>query len=383
MANSLTALNPEVWKSMVQAYLNKMLVAKEISTVRSEVNQYGDQINFPEVTDVRVQSYTQGTDLTIDPITATQSSLIVDQSKAVTFPLDPVQKKQALADYGATLVRQSAYQLRNNMDQHCLATGVSAASSTVAGSSLGVSDIISKVSDVHAQLMRNNAADGALFGVVDPERASLMSQAIIANGFNLADAQLMNGKFGSALGFDWYVSNNLKYSVTMTNDTQPTAGDTLTIAGVTWTCVADGTAASAGEVNIGADLADWKTIIVKAINGTTSTDYVDVSTANRRKLQNAQVTAAAFSSDDCTITGYGKLSASETFTAATNVFGTETTNMLFGQKGAISLAMQIEPELYIQPESAQPVDNYITISVWGDKVFSRDVDRLVKLSCNA
>lgn len=104
MANSLTALNPEIWKSMIQDYLNNMLISKAVANVKCEaLLSSGDQVNFPYVNDVRVQSYTQGTDLTMDTLTATQDSLTIAQSKAATFVMDPVQEKQALAAYSATL----------------------------------------------------------------------------------------------------------------------------------------------------------------------------------------------------------------------------------------------------------------------------------------
>ena len=384
MANSLTALNPEIWKPMVQDYLNNSLVSMAVCNTKCE--EYltsGDRVNFPYTTDVRIQSYSQGTDLTIDDVTATQDYIDIDQSKAVTFVMDPVQEKQALANYGADLAYQAAYQLRNNIDQQTINSGVTAASSTIVGGTLTSSTIISKMTDAYAQLQRNNATDGEMFAILDPERTALLSQTFIANGFSLGDNTLRQGFSGNALGFDVYTSNNLKYSVGLTVDTQPTATDTFTIAGVTWTCVADGTAANAGEINVGADLADFQAIFVKAINGTTSADYVDVSVANRRKLQNAQVTAGAFATNVSTITGYGKLSGSETFTAATNIFGTETTNALFGRKGAMSLAIQMQPELYINQEPKQIARNYITHTLFGTKTFVRDADRVVKMSMNA
>lgn len=387
MANTLSALNPEVWKPIVQDYLNNMLIARQVCNTKCEaLLSSGDQVNFPFINDVRVQSYAQGTDLVADAIAATQSSLIVDQSKAAIFVMDPVQEKQALANYGMQLAYQSAYVLKNNIDQHMLATGVTGAAGTVVGGTLDASTMYSKMTDVRAVLSRQNATDGELFAVLDPERIALVEQSFVANGFNLADSTLKNGFAGNLNGFRVYTSNNLKYSVTLTMDTQPTNLDTITVYGVTWTWVTDGTAANPGEINIGADLADAKAILVSAINGTAPPavgDYVDVSVANRRVYQNAQVTEAAFGGNLSVFTAFGKISASETFTAATNVFGTETSNLLFGRMGAISLAMQMMPDLYIREEPLQLAKNYITHTLWGDKVFTRDEKRLVKMSINA
>jgi hypothetical protein len=386
MANAITALNPYIWTSVVQDFLNASLVATEICNTKCEAYlTSGSRVNFPYMSDVRVQSYTQGTDLTVDALTATQDYLDVDQSKVVVFAIDPVQEKQSLANYGIEMARQATFQLRNNIDQAVLASGVSAAGSTVAGGTLTTSTLVSKMTDVYSTLARKNAVDGELFAVVDPETASLLSQTFIANGFNIADNTLRNGFAGMAVGFSVYVSNNLLNTVVLTMDTQPTNTNTMTILGVTWTWVTDGTAAAAGEINIGGDVADAKLILVTALNGTTpptAGDYVDISTANRRIYQNAQLTASAFSTHACTITAYGKIAATETFTAATNVFGTETTALLFGRKGAVSLAIQMQPELTIAQEPKQRAKNWMTSVLFGTKTFVRDAQRLVKMTRN-
>ena len=105
---------------------------------------------------------------------------------------------------------------------------------------------------------------------------------------------------------------------TLTMDTQPTVGNTMTIGASVYTFTTDGTAAAEGEIDVGADLADCKTLVVAAINGT------DHNTAN------ASVTAATFSGDDCVLTAIIKgtaansVATTETFTAATNIFDAAT-----------------------------------------------------------
>jgi len=381
---AITALNPENWRPMVQDFLNNQLVVKPISRTefRSELTD-GDVIHWPYVSTVRVQDYTTYTDVTVDAGNAVDESMNIDQSRVATFKIDQVDKKQ-MKDKGfpAKMAREAAYALANDIDQKVLKEGTDNANNSVTGGTLTVSNLYSKMTDAKAELVRAKGADGRLFAVLDPERIALLSQTFVANGFDEADNSLRNGFKGRAAGFDIYESNNLATSVGLTVDTQPTATDTFTIAGVTWTCVADGAAASAGEINVGADLADFQAIFVKAINGTTSTDYVDVSTENRRKLQAAGVSAGAFATNVSTITGYGKLNGSETFTAATNIFGTETSNLLTGKVGAMSLAMQMMPELYVTQEPKQLVKNYITHTLFGKKVFYRDADRLCKITIN-
>ncbi len=106
---------------------------------------------------------------------------------------------------------------------------------------------------------------------------------------------------------------------TLTMDTQPTVGNTMTIGTTIYTFTTDGTAATAGEIDVGADVADAKTLVVAAINGT---DGINVA--------HPLVTAAAFVGDDCVITAKVKgvsgdlIATTETFTAVTNVFDAAT-----------------------------------------------------------
>ena len=106
---------------------------------------------------------------------------------------------------------------------------------------------------------------------------------------------------------------------TLTMDTQPTADDTMTIGTKVYTFTTDGTAAADGEIDVGADLADAKTLVVAAINGTDGNNDAHTS-----------VTAAAFAGDDCVITASTKgtagdaIATTETFTAGTNVFDAAT-----------------------------------------------------------
>lgn len=387
-SNTFASLNPEMWKPMVQDYLNALLVANKICNVKCEaLLSSGDQVNFPYINDVRVQNYTPGTELTIDSYTSTQDSLIVDQSKVATVYIDPQEEKQALARYAVSLAKQSAFQLSQNIDQSVIAEGITSAANTITGGTLAAADMFQLMTNAYSTLFRNNAMGSPMFALIDPEREALISQNFVANGFQVADNTLRNGFRGAINGFNVYVTNNLPYAQSFTMDTQPTANDTIRIAGVTWTFVASGTAANPGEISRGANLAAAQANLVDAINGTGTPGagtYIDVSVNNRRIYQNSQVAAAAFTVGNVmAVTAFGRISGAGTMTAGTNVWGTETSNLLFGTEGAISMAIQMQPELYEKPEPRMLGKNYLTHTLYGKKVFYRDTFRLVKASINA
>ena len=389
MANAITALNPEQWKTSIQDYLNKMLIATEICNTKCEAFlSSGDQVNFPYVSDARVQSYTQGTDLTIDDMTATADSLSVDQSKAVTFVMDPVQEKQAIADYGSKQSYQAAFQLRNIIDQTVLETGVDAIGNSITGGALTTGTILSKMNSAYAALGRANATDAEMFAVIDHERAALLTQTFVANGFTEADSTLRNQFRGRAAGFNVFVSNNLPVSQDLTLVTIPTASDTMEIAGITFTWVAAASASAAGDISIGANITASKANFLLMIAGTatgSAATYVDVSAEDRKTMQNMQLEATAFAAVTAnlsTLTAFGKIGMTEDITPADAVVGTETGTLLFGRMGAISLAIQMKPELYIREEPKQISRNYITHALFGTTVFHRDEKRLAGVTYN-
>jgi hypothetical protein len=385
MANTLTGIIGQSWKPMVQDFLDNKLVARSVANVGYPTEKDGNTINWAYTPSQRAQTYTYGSNLTSDAVTSVNSTMSLDQTFASVFTEDTTQNRQATTEWVPQQAKQSAYSLANRVDQYSINKGVTLANSnnTVAGGSVTSTTINSILSTARARLDEANAGVGVPFIIASPARISDMALAQIANGFNLADEALNNGFVGlNSIGFKVYLSNNLPSAVTLTVDTQPANLETFTIKGVTWTCVTDGTATNPGEVNIGADLADFKTIFVKVINGTSSADYVDVATDSRRVYQNQQLAATTFSGDTCAITGYGRLNPSETFATATNVFGTVTTQMLAGLTGSISLGIQREIFSEATSEPLQFAINHKTGVLFGATVFHRDTFKLAKITHN-
>lgn len=118
-----------------------------------------------------------------------------------------------------------------------------------------------------------------------------------------------------ALAVEGTALNAVEATVVLTIAAQPTAGDTMTIAGKRYTFVANGQDDLEGEVTIGTDLATAKTAIIAAIKGT-----------DGHNTENEYITCGTFSTNDLTITAKvaGALANSygttETFTNVGNIF---------------------------------------------------------------
>lgn len=110
----------------------------------------------------------------------------------------------------------------------------------------------------------------------------------------------------------------VKGTVSLTMDTQPTAGDKVTLGEKVYTFVPVGTDTADGEVSIGDDLAGAQGNLFMAINGT-----------DNLNTPHPLVRAVAFDANVCVITALiggtaGNIASTETFTAGTNVFNHAT-----------------------------------------------------------
>jgi hypothetical protein len=149
--------------------------------------------------------------------------------------------------------------------------------------------------------------------VIDGETVSIGSDIYEL----LADAiQSLTDPGNIAVDITGYVDGSV---VTLTIDTQVSPGDTMTIEGVGYTFVPEGTANADGEIGIGTDLATCQAAIVAAINGTD--DYNDA---------HPLVSCGDFASDDAIITVFvggvagDAYTVTESFTAGTNIFSGAT-----------------------------------------------------------
>lgn len=388
--NNLTNLNAEWWESTIQFFLNNMLVAREICNTKEEsLLVSGQTVNFPTVNDLTVGNYAQGTDVNPQALSASNSLLTVNQSKIVSFIVDPVQEKQATSKYVTVMAQQAAFRLANEIDKQVLNDCSTLAATQIVQGAVNPSTLFGVFTTAYAQLFYNNATDRELFVVMDATRLGYLTQTFINGGFQQADQKLEDGfspYAGRANNFKVYVSNNLPSTVALTLAVNPTAGDFFVLAGATWTFRTNGAAVAAGDISIGGSAAATQAIVVNAINGTGTpgaSTYIDQVAAKRTVYSNNNVLASAFATNVSTITAVGPLNQSSTFTSTSNLFGTATTVMIFGSMGAPSLVVQMLPSLYIHPLQYQIGLNYMTHTLFGHTVFSRDTFRLVNVVINA
>jgi len=224
ISNDVSAIQPEIWSTMVQVPLYKSLVALEVSNMRlSDTLKNGDIINVPRFADLTVQTYTPGTTISATAQDWAFDSLNVSSFKHVTFYVDDPRSLTLNIDQARELATEAAYQLKDTIDQDVFKniTGadgfvpvddadIFSGGTNAKPVSAGTANIIQIFAGARKVLRNRNVEEtGDWVAVVTPKIAADIEIKTANVGFNVADSTLRNGYAGDFLGFQVYVSNNL------------------------------------------------------------------------------------------------------------------------------------------------------------------------------
>lgn len=223
ISNDVSAIQPEIWSSMVQVPLYKSLVAMEVANTRlSDTVKYADTVHVPRFGDLSAQTYTPGTTITATAQDWAFDTLVVSAYKHVTFYVDDPRSLTVNVDQARELATEAAYRLKDAIDQHVFANITGADGFTPADDadvlggtnakpvSAGTANIIQIFAGARKILRERNVEEtGDWACVVTPKIAADIEIKAANVGFNVADATLRNGYAGDFMGFQVYISNNL------------------------------------------------------------------------------------------------------------------------------------------------------------------------------
>lgn len=391
MANDLQHLTNELWSRRMQKWLKKSPVFYAIANMEErEALNVGDTVHRPYTSDFQVNTYTKGTAVTIQDVTTTDESLLINVTKEVSFYIDAIDKIQNLYDAMDEMSQKAAYRLGNDIDGDFLSEVENATYDFDDGDidgtagnaiTLSTSNTVKTFSLLKAMMNKGNIEGDKFWDVViDPASASFIEQQVVASGFSTADLTLKNGYAGDFLGFKVFVSNNLLHETVLTATGNVSADDTVTVGGVTFTFKASPSAA--GEVDLGADAATSLDNLDAAITGGAGagTAYIALSAADRRTLTNLRVDC---DNTDTTLTiktsGYAAISESLTNVTA----GDTRVKCLAQRRGAIDMVIQKYPTAQINKVDDKLGYNIITFDLYGIKTFQEGKDRMVELNLKA
>lgn len=391
----------EQYVDRYQDTFHKVLVARMIANYRLESNlQQGDTVHrfALDMSGVQVRTITPLVDRTIDPITNSDETLVIDQYKGTTFPVSRWEKTlQKNPDLGLLYGREAGILVAEYVDATILAevqnatlafdTGdLTTTASSGTPITLSTTNVVQMVTQAKAKLGAARVRGGNMAWVLDDYALSIMTQHVIGRDTSLADSFYQNGRSGTVLGDDVMVSDNLTGEAVAGIATQVTANDTVTVAGVVFTFVASPSVA--GHVDIGSDVDVSRANLAAAINGGAGagTAYIEISAANRATLNALRIVATNDNSaNTLTIvgTGSGRLAVGETFTDGTDAWTKNFIHAFYGKKGCIDAVIAAEVDMMMRAEPKQDTMNIFNDVIFGVKTFADGAKKMLDVQIAA
>lgn len=316
--------------------------------------QGGRKVHKPIIGFAEMQDYT--------PLSATSSSqnvsteneeLTVDRAthaQSIHINIDDTEKAQ-LKDqdlesrYGADL----GYAMKDAVEKRWVDNITSGANIGSSSSPIDFSgaNILDTVEEGLGVVDVNDVMDLDRVILVGPRAYRAIEKATANRETKLGDTTYMNGlAMRQLMDAKLVKSNNLPWSATLTLGANPTDGDSITIAGVTfnfWDDVADHVDGTY-TIHIGANATGTADNLVNALSGggTAGTDYVVGSLTAQRKLKRNRKIAGTNTSGTIAFTGYGDVSTGADFTSGSNAWSAQLSSMFFTAVGATDLALQLD-----------------------------------------
>ena len=384
MANNLSAFTPEYWSARTQRLLKKKLIAREIANFEEQSTlRDGDMVHRPYYSDVVVNDYTKGVDVTVQDVAATDEYLLVNKSKEVTVYIDAIDVKQNKYDAANKYIDRMTYALKKDIDgaflkevlnaQYLVDDAVVSWGNAGDPISVSVSNAFKMFTLTEAMMNSNDIEDTKpWFYVITPDVKASIQQTNLVNWFQQADAALRGtlkgvGYLGTWGNFNIFVSTNVAHSNKVTVSSLA-AADTLTINGVTITFAAAPAAAWECKPTLAA--------LKGMLNGVMATagDYVEFAAADRAKLIAAWVSAIDDGTDVTIVTN-----GSVTYAQSGVTLGGQVAHCWAGQYGCTDLVIQKDVEIQKNKEPKKTGYNYLAWTLYGVKTFVEWAKRCIEV----
>lgn len=220
---SVATFTPEIWSKKLLSSLKKNLVIAAPGVVNrdyeGEINEAGDTVTINSVSRPTISTYVPGsTTIVPETLTTAQRQLVVDQAKYFAFEVDDVDKRQALGGAMEEATLEASYGLKDVADQYMegimragASNSPSAAVSIVAGTSANKVVYESLLIPMKVKLDEADVPEDGRFAIIPPwvHGFLLLDDRFIRADATGQAAASINGKVGTAAGFDIRVSNNL------------------------------------------------------------------------------------------------------------------------------------------------------------------------------
>ena len=314
------------------------------------ISETGYKAHRPILSHPQVGTYTPPEDISFEEKAATKETLEVDTFEYAAEDIDITESKQSPYD----LLGQSLLSIRrglmNGVEQKFLSE-ITNAEHDISGSPVEVTtvNILDILEEAEGKLGSFDAPYETAMraAVLGPRTVARLRRAKSDRESRLGDSVLANGVVGPWQGWTVVQSNNLPWSATLELAANPSDGDTVTIAGVTFEFQDDLDDVTTGNVGVlrNASAVDTsRAALVACINdsGTAGTTYVQMGAKEnfiiRRKRR---ITATNDNSnDEMTLAGFGDIAVSDDLTDTTDCWADQQLESVFMIRGAIDMVLQ-------------------------------------------
>lgn len=383
MANTLTALNKKKYTKTIQALLISKSVALGLANreLEGQMND-GNTIANPTTSFLSIQQYVVGSTVSYDDIVTGEETLVINDMPTVAFVLDQVEEDDAGYNIKMDTQENVAKLLREYFDGKFFAQYVNFTSTYNSGVATVISNTnaYDTASDAMAGLYNNGVDTDSTVLVIDEfYKAKLGSQAVNSR-FTLGDETMKAGWTAmDVAGSRIVIANNLTCIGSFNlGGATITAGNTVTIAGVTFTAVA-AIGATPGNVLIGASNTTFAANLASAINGsvgagTTYVNFTDKTRAN--KLRGMTASASTTTVTLTSTRGFrGVSSFSKVVSDPLNKFGQFVTYGIGMQRGSINAVLRPELKTASGRIPGTYRYEYLTSTRFGLKMFASGAER--------
>jgi N4-gp56 family major capsid protein len=222
---------PEVWSASLLTSLKKALIYAQPNIVNrdyeGDIANAGDTVRITSISRPTISDYVPGvTSITPEPLTDTQRTLVIDQSKYFAFEVDDVDARQAMGNVLSEGMREAAFALAELADRFVagLYTGVQAANNlgtvAVTTGDLAYTQLVQLASRLHTA----NVPDDMRWVVIPPWYHALLLEntKFTDQSASGQPSAAVNGSVGRVAGMEILMSNNVP---------NPTGDDYAVIAG--------------------------------------------------------------------------------------------------------------------------------------------------------
>lgn len=393
MANSLTSLNPSFWAREAQRslFVDNKAMAIANTTLRNLVAGEGSTVYRTILSYPSSATYTPGTDITNQTITGSSESLSIATWLASKVTIDDTEKKQSIIDIGTLVAKRMMENHNNDIEQAVLAEISNAkwslddgAIGGTSGSNMSINtgNIAQVFTAADTKLDATDAPKAGRTACVGTHFLNILKLQQANRNTVFGDGVNTRGVVTNLFGWDILYTNNLPYSATLTMATLPTHGDTVTIAGVTFTF--QDTLNATGSVHITSSASTQVTSFVAALNApktsvaeSTNAGYTKVSDEDAFLLADKRRIAAVDGTTTIAITGYGDIVVSETLSAAADVWSSQLQKSLFCVRGCIDQIVQIPPQIEVVRDPDQFADIVKSLLGYGKKTYADGAREMV------